>query len=139
MCIRDSPPIQRFTADGAYDAESVYGALRARPKAPDRIVIPPQVGAIPGVVPNVTWPWRPLAIDRIAEVGRAAWRSESGYRQQARVENTMFRYKHIVGSRLRARCEDGRKVEAAAGCNVLNRMFDLGKPRSVRIASEVGA
>lgn len=39
----------------------------------------------------------------------------------------MFRHKRIVGPRLRAINEDARKVEAAAGCNVLNRMLGLGR------------
>lgn len=51
----------------------------------------------------------------------------------------MFRYKRIVGPRLRAVNEDARKVEAATGCNVSNRMLGLGRPRSVRIVAAVDA
>jgi hypothetical protein len=31
------------------------------------------------------------------EIGRRQWKKESGYHQQARVENTFFRYKTIIG------------------------------------------
>jgi hypothetical protein len=125
--------IDRFTAVGAYDAEAVYEALYARPAEHKDVVLPPPKGSLPGYIPNATWPWRPWAINRIAEVGRREWRRESGYHQQARVENAMFRYKRIGGPRLRAVNEAARKAEAAAGCNALNRMLGLGRARSVRL------
>ena len=127
--------VHRFTADGAYDAESVFEAPGSRPIAPDAIVVPPQLGSLPGYIPAATWPWRPANINRIAEVGRRGWLRESGYHQQARVENSMYRYKRIIGAGLRAVNEDARKVEALVACNVLNRMLELGWPvsRAVRV------
>lgn len=52
---------------------------------------------------------------------------------------TMRRSKRFVGPRPRAVNEDARKVEAAAGCNVLSRMLGLGRARSVRIVAAVDA
>ena len=46
--------------------------------------------------------------------------------QQSKVENTFYRYKAIIGRRLRARIEKGREVEALLGCLVLNRFTELG-------------
>ena len=46
----------------------------------------------------------------------------------------MFRYKAIIGRRLRARTLPGQKTEARVGCSVLNRMTRLGMPVSQRIA-----
>jgi hypothetical protein len=57
-----------------------------------------------------------------------------GVDQQARVENTFFRYKTIVGDRLRARHPKSQEVEALIACNVLNRMTDLGMPESFAVA-----
>ena len=71
---------------------------------------------------------------RVKEVGRREWKKESGYHQQARVENTFFRYKTIVGPRLRARHPESQKAEALMACNILNRMITLGKPESLAIA-----
>ena len=51
----------------------------------------------------------------------------------------MRRSKRFVGPRPRAVNEDARKVEAAAGCNVLSRMLGLGRARSVRIVAAVDA
>lgn len=43
--------------------------------------------------------------------------------------------KRIVGPRLRAVNEDAREVEAAAACDVLNRMAGVGRARSVRVVA----
>jgi hypothetical protein len=61
-------------------------------------------------------------------VGRRQWKKESGYHQQARVENTFFRYKSIIGPGLRARCTRSQEVEALIACNILNQMSELGMP-----------
>jgi len=73
---------------------------------------------------------------RVKEIGRRRWKKESGYQRQARVENAFFRYKSIVGDRLRARHPKSQKAEAIIACNVLNRMMGLGRPESFAIASQ---
>ncbi len=55
------------------------------------------------------------------------------YDQQARVENTFFRYKTIIGGKLRARHPKSQKVEAITACIILNRMTILGRPESFAI------
>ena len=60
---------------------------------------------------------------------------DSGYHQQARVENTFFRYKTIIGDRLRARHPESQRREAPIACNILNRMAALGPPESFAIGS----
>ena len=52
------------------------------------------------------------------------------HHQQARAENTFYRYKRSFGRELRARREDGQRVEVLAGCIILNKMFALGRPHS---------
>jgi len=69
----------------------------------------------------------------VNEIGRRRWKKESGYHRQGAVENAFFRYKSIIGDRLRARSVTGQETEAAIGCNILNRMFELGGPTSVAI------
>ena len=70
---------------------------------------------------------------RVKEIGRRQWKKESGYHEQARVENTFFRYKSILRDRLRARHPKAREAEALIACNILNRMFELGRPTSEAI------
>ncbi len=72
---------------------------------------------------------------RVREIGRRQWKKESGYHHQARVENTFFRYKTIVGPGLRARHSKAQEVEALMACNILNRMIALGRPESFAIGA----
>jgi hypothetical protein len=72
-------------------------------------------------------------VERIAEIGRRRWRVEAGQHAQARAENTFSRYKQLFGGRLRARGETAQRNEAITACNILNRMAELGMPRSERI------
>ncbi len=66
-------------------------------------------------------------------MGRRQWKKESGYHRQGTVENAFFRYKSIIGDRLRARSPDAQVVEAGLARNILNRMADLARPTSVAI------
>ena len=122
--------VRSFTADGAYDSSAIYKAAKAREA---KVVVPPSRKA---TVPNKRRPPLPeqdRAIRRIRRVGRRQWKKEFGYHRQGRVENTFFRWKSIVGGRLRARQAEAQATEALIACNVLNRMFELGRPRSVAI------
>ena len=66
-------------------------------------------------------------------LGRRRWKKASGYHRQGRVENTFFHYKSIIGDGLLARSPAGQGSEAVLGCEILNRMTDLGRPVSYRI------
>ena len=70
----------------------------------------------------------------IERLGRRRWKKESGYHQRGRTENTFFRYKRILGGRLRAYDAESQEREALIACNVLNRMAELGMPESYSIA-----
>jgi hypothetical protein len=72
---------------------------------------------------------------RVKEIGRRRWKKESGYHRQARVENTFFRYKAIIGDKLRARHPESQRAEAIVACNVLNRMIALGRSESFAIGA----
>ena len=61
---------------------------------------------------------------------------ESRYRRQGAVENLFFRYKRTLGNSLLGRGYESQKREARIGCNVLNRMAELGKPESQAIVGE---
>ncbi len=67
------------------------------------------------------------------KVGRRRWKKESGYHRQGTVENAFFRYKSIIGDRLRARHSKAQGAEALLACNVLNRVFEMGRPTSLAI------
>ncbi len=128
-------PIRRFTADGAYDHRSIYERVGAAGTEDVVIVIPPRRCAVSAGPTDGPWAQREAALDRIRAVGRRQWQKESGYRQQARVENGFFRYKSVLGDGLKARNRDAQKREAVIGCHLLNRMAELGRPKSYAVAS----
>ena len=123
-------PIRRFTADGAYDHRSVYDQLSAAGTENVVIVIPPRRSAVSAGPTDDPWAQRDTALERIRQVGRREWQKESGYRQQARVENSFFRYKSVLGGGLKARHGKAQRREVAIGCHILNRMAELGRPSS---------
>ncbi len=95
----------------------MYEALAASGAADIRIVIPPKKTAT--VDSRATGPWcqRNEAIERIGKVGRRQWRKESGAHRQAQAENGMYRYKRIIGDRLRAlHCEAQKRECSEATC-----------------------
>jgi hypothetical protein len=69
----------------------------------------------------------------IEKHGRMGWQRRTGYRRRGLVETAMFRYKIIIGRRLHVRTLSNQKTDARIGCEVLNRMTNLGMPISVRI------
>jgi IS5 family transposase len=120
--------IASFTADSAYDTIAIYDAAKARNA---KVVVPPRKTATRSKRSTA----RDRTVRRIRKVGRRQWRKESGYHQQARVENTFLRYKSIIGDRLRARHPRSQEAEAPIACNILNRMTELGRPESFAIGA----
>ena len=127
-------PIRRFTADGAYDHRSIYERVGEAGTEDVVIVIPPRRCAVSAGPTEGPWAQREAALERIRKVGRREWQKESGYRQQSRVENGFFRYKSVLGGGLQARNSNAQKREAMIGCHTLNRMAELGRPKSYAVA-----
>jgi hypothetical protein len=128
-------PVASFRADGAYDTRAVYAALTAVGTPGIDIAIPPRRTASSSGPSVGTWQQREAALLRIDEVGRRQWRKESGAHQQARAENGMYRFKQILGARLRSRSPEAQRREAMIGVNILNRMTELGMPESRAVRS----
>jgi hypothetical protein len=120
-------PVDRFTADGAYDTAAVYNALAARGA---RVVIPPVKNARLSAKDTAATRARNATVKAVRELGRRRWKKQTGYHQQARVENTFFRYKQLIGGRLRSRGLAAQEAEVSIAINILNHMLDLGSPQS---------
>jgi hypothetical protein len=121
--------VASLTADGAYDGEAVYDAVAERhPKA--AVIIPPRSTAISS---ETTTTQRDRHLAEIAKHGRMGWQRRLGYNPRSLIETAMFRYKTIIGRRLRARTLPKQRTEAKIGCNVLNRVTRFGMPISTRI------
>jgi hypothetical protein len=124
--------IESLTADSAYDTLAIYDASAARGT---EVVIPPSKSATRSRQRRSRTSARDRTIMRVKEIGRRQWKKESGYHRQARVENTFFRYKAIVGPRLRTRHPESQRTEATIACNILNRMAGLGMPESFAVSA----
>lgn len=126
----DDKNITRFTADGAFDQNSIYEMFA---ELGSRVVVPRIKTATPSKARTPGAKARNRTINRVQKVGRRRWRKETGYHKQGRAENTFYRYKQIIGGRLHARESRNQKTEARLACNILNRMLELGAPRSEAI------
>ena len=119
-----------FVADAAYDSRPVYDATTQRGAV---VVVPPTRNATVGGRNVTQFSARDRTVARIREVGRRRWKKESGYQRQGTVENAFFRYKSIIGDRLRARHSKAQEAETLIACNILNGMTALGRPASYAI------
>ena len=125
--------IASFTGDGAYDQEGVYASVAARhPEA--AVIVPPRSTAVPSDTAETTPTQRDQHLQAIAETGRMGWQKASGYNIRARIEAAVSRYKRVIGDTLRSQTDGRQATEVAIAVGVLNRMLELGRPESVRIA-----
>ena len=119
-----SPP------DAAYDTVAVYETATARGAT---VVIPPaRTATVSGHGPRSPARDRTITVVQHARTAPAG-KKTSGSHRQSRVENTFFRYTSIIGDGLRARSPAGQGSEVVLGCEILNRMTELGRPVSYRI------
>src|SRR4051794_35098309 len=126
-------PVASFTADGAYDQESVYADVAERhPEA--AVVVPPRSTAVPSATAETAPTQRDRHLQLIAEKGRMGWQKASGYHARARAEATIGRFKRVIGDGLRSRTDERRATEMDVAVHVLNRMLELGRPNYVRMA-----
>jgi hypothetical protein len=92
-------PIRQFVADGIYDQEPVYDAVELHSPG-STIIVPPRKDAVlSGEAPGSA-SQRDGHIEAIKEEGRFKWKRDSGYYLQSHAENSMSRYKRIIGGRL---------------------------------------
>jgi hypothetical protein len=121
--------IDRFVGDGIYDREPVYEAV-CQHSSGASIVVPPRKDAVLSNRSMGILSQRNQHISKIERMGRSDWRRRSGYYLQSHVENAIYRFKRIIGGRLRSKHGEAQKREALIGCAILNRMLEIGRPVS---------
>jgi len=127
-------PLGSVTADGAYDAGSVYEAVQGKGDG-HRVttLIPPGRGAQPSSIRSPGQRERNRNIRSIRKLGRRAWHANSGYSRRSLVENAVFRYKAILGQRMRSRSLGSQRAEVRLACKILNTMTGFGRPDSIKV------
>ena len=96
--------------------------------------MPPRRDAVPSGTAETTPTQRDRHLRLIAERGRLGWQEASGYDRRALAEAAMSRHKRMIDDALRSRTDPGRATEVAIAARALNRMLELGRPESVRVA-----
>jgi hypothetical protein len=123
-------PIDQAFGDGGYDKRVCYDVLKELGIV---AVIPPQENA--KIWQHGSSKSPPHARDdnlrRIREIGRTAWKEETGYHSRSLAENGMFRFKTIFGERLSARNYANQRTEVLLKCKILNQLTDMGMPQTV--------
>ena len=122
--------ITSFSADGVYEGIDIRKGLEGRNI---KCIVPPPSNAVLSKDSTTSPTQRDLDIMRIQKDGRKIWEYASGYSKRNMVENAMFRFKQIIGDKLRSRSENRQGTEIAIGIHILNKMVKLGMPDSVRI------
>jgi IS5 family transposase len=114
-------------ADPGYDGENIYQLLRTRGIKPT--IRPPNHLAVRKAKTE-----RQQSAEYQQTKGYHAWRSKNKYGRRELAENAFFRFKGSFGSKFLSRGDDNMKNEMTIKCQLLNKMFEIGKPISVRIA-----
>jgi hypothetical protein len=123
--------ISSFTGDGSYDKSKLRKRLH---KEKTIFIVPPQRNALISNGTKEEIKSRDDDIKRIREIGRAQWKQEMNYHKRSRVEVAMFRYKTIIGDKLKSRKHENQQSEAMMGCWILNKMAAMGMPISKKVA-----
>jgi hypothetical protein len=124
--------IDRFVGDRIYDQEAVYEAVDYHSPGAE-VIVPPKKDAVLSYNSISASSHRDNHIAEIRSKGWSEWKRQSGYYLQSHAENAFYRYKRIIGGRLRAKNDDAQQREAAIGCAILNRMLEMGEPLSYAV------
>ena len=98
------------------------------------VVVPPRANAVPSEAAQIAPTQRDRHLRCIVERGRMGWQRASGYNRRALLEADISRWKRVIGDGPRFQTDGRQAIEVAIAADVLNRMLELGRPKSVRIA-----
>jgi hypothetical protein len=71
---------------------------------------------------------------RIKEIGREAWKKETGYHRRNLAETGIYRLKRIFGEALSSRKLESQNIEVRLRCKAMNLMTGLGMPKTCPVA-----
>jgi hypothetical protein len=125
--------IARFIGDGIFDHAPVYTAVENHSPGA-RVIIPPRKDAVLSLTATTAPTQRDEHLMAIESEGRCGWKRTSGYYAQAYAENVFARFKRTFGDRLRAKRDASQEREASLACQLLNRMWEMGRPESYAVS-----
>ena len=122
-------PIDKVSADGAYDTRACHAAIADRNAC---AVIPSRKNARPWLENTPGARARNDTVRSTRRLGRAIWRRWSGYHRRSLVETKMRCFK-LLGERVMARDFDRQVAELQIKAAILNRFTALGTPQTQRV------
>ena len=112
--------------DTGYNSENIYKMLRKKGIKPT--IRPPNLAS------------RKARTERQKNAlyqhnkGYHAWRNKNKYGRRESVENIFFRFKNSFGSQFLSRNIENMNNELIIKCQLLNKMFEIGRAISMRVA-----
>lgn len=122
-------PIDKVSADGAYDTRACHAAIAARDAC---AVIPARKNARPWLENTPGAQARNEILRTTRRLGRTIWRRWSGYHRRSLAESKMRCFK-LLGERVMARDFDRQVAELQIRVAILNRFTALGTPKTQRV------
>lgn len=122
-------PIDKVSADGAYDTRACHAAIAARSAC---AVIPARKNARPWLETTPGAQARNEILRATRRLGRTIWRRWSGYHRRSLVETKMRCFK-LLGERVMARDFERQVAELQIRAAILNRFTALGTPQTQRV------
>lgn len=122
--IAPEEPLERVSADGAYDTRKCHKAIAARGAM---AVIPPRKNAVPWQLKPGQACARTDAVRAVDRLGLAIWKTWSGYHRRSLVE-TKMRCIKLLGERISSRKLESQIAELQVRAAILNRFTRLGTP-----------
>ena len=128
--------IRRVFADGAYDGQPTYDAIRdaSPPKSKPKTVINPRNTSIPDKGSPHGGSEREIHAAKIADVGQIAWQKETDYGLRSLGETAIGRVKSKTGGKLTARTFGAQKSDTSIQIAIANRAIRAAKPVSIRVS-----
>lgn len=121
--------VDELLADTGYDSHEIYHFLEDRDIK--SLIRPPTHAVISSEI-NPTL--RDQTIYYIKKKGYWAWYNKNDFGRREKVENTFYRIKTIFGRKLLSRSWANQNAETHLICCLLNKMTELGMPKTVKIA-----
>lgn len=122
--------VATVTADKAYDNRNAHQPIADKGA---HAIIPVCSG---GTLKQKDLTWGDVERNRIVKemhlLGKNEWNFASGYSRRSLVETGIGRYKKIFGPGLSSRLHDRQVAEVRLRAKILNRMTQLGMPKSYK-------
>ena len=129
LCGQVDVEIDHVSADKMYDTNDVYDVLTSEfPES--EIAIPPKENLY---ADDAHTPKRMSNLLAYSALGPMLWQKKKQYGKRNVSENTMQRYKAIIGPKLHSRDFNNQQQEMMLAASVLNRFTQLGMPESYRV------